>query len=365
MKKIFLNAYDKQNLGDDLFIHTICNRYPKTKFYLWSDKQNKDNFKRVKNLVVVGEHTRFVRVLKKIRPSLVARYKLKLQKKSKAMVYIGGSIFMEYVDWQSSINWWRYWTDNFPYYAIGCNWGPYKTEEYLQGMTTVYEKMQDVCFRDKYSYEKFSHVSTVRQAPDILFSYPIPLVSVHKKSLFVSLINCEAKDEGNAASIGTFSASYLDRLSKLLIEYVKNGYTITLASFSKIEGDEEAVAFLREKMGIPETDERVKNLFYDGKNHEEMLSALASAEGVIATRFHAAILSIAAGRPVLPIVYSDKTLHVLEDIGFAGKVLDLRKEEAISFDKAQENFKNLQLPDREILAKDAQEHFARLDKIFK
>ena len=45
MKKVFLYAYDKQNLGDDLFIHTICKRYPKVKFYLWSDELNKENFK--------------------------------------------------------------------------------------------------------------------------------------------------------------------------------------------------------------------------------------------------------------------------------------------------------------------------------
>ena len=51
MKKVFLYAYDKQNLGDDLFIYTICNRYPKTKFYLWSDEQNKEIFKKVKNRI--------------------------------------------------------------------------------------------------------------------------------------------------------------------------------------------------------------------------------------------------------------------------------------------------------------------------
>ncbi|MBQ8428329.1 MAG: polysaccharide pyruvyl transferase family protein, partial [Clostridia bacterium] len=325
MKKIFLCAYDKQNLGDDLFIHTICNRYPKTKFYLWSDKENKENFKRVKNLVVIDEKGPFVCMLKKIRPSFVSKYKYRLQKSSKAMVYIGGSIFMEYTDWRAAIDWWGYWADNFPYYAIGCNWGPYKTEEYLQGMSNVFAKMQDVCFRDKYSYYKFSRVETVRSEPDILFSYPIPQVNVQAKTLFVSPINCIKRGEGDCASLRDFEKDYLDNLAKLLKEYLQNGYTLTLSSFSKKEGDEEAIARLREKMGIAESDIRVKNLFYDGKNHEEILSAIAKSESVIATRFHASILSIVAGRPVLPIVYSDKTLHVLEDIGFTGKVLDLRK----------------------------------------
>ena len=33
MKKIFLYAYDHINLGDDLFIETIANRYSDTEIY--------------------------------------------------------------------------------------------------------------------------------------------------------------------------------------------------------------------------------------------------------------------------------------------------------------------------------------------
>ena len=44
MKKIFLYAYDHVNLGDDLFIETIVNRYPDTEFYFWTDNENKKVF---------------------------------------------------------------------------------------------------------------------------------------------------------------------------------------------------------------------------------------------------------------------------------------------------------------------------------
>ena len=44
MKRVCLYAYDKVNLGDDLFIRTIAARYTDTKFYLWSDGVNKQNF---------------------------------------------------------------------------------------------------------------------------------------------------------------------------------------------------------------------------------------------------------------------------------------------------------------------------------
>ena len=40
MKKIFLYAYTEKNLGDDLFIKYITERYPKCKFYIWGNGQN-------------------------------------------------------------------------------------------------------------------------------------------------------------------------------------------------------------------------------------------------------------------------------------------------------------------------------------
>ena len=43
-----------------------------------------------------------------------------------------------------------------------------------------------------------------------------------------------------------------------------------------------------------------------------------------ATRFHATILGALFGIPTIPIIYSDKTQHVLDDIGWLGDTLDLR-----------------------------------------
>ena len=53
MKRVFLYAYDKQNLGDDLFVYTITKRYPDVRFYMWSDKVNQIIFQSLHNLKVV------------------------------------------------------------------------------------------------------------------------------------------------------------------------------------------------------------------------------------------------------------------------------------------------------------------------
>ena len=49
MKKIFLYAYDHINLGDDLFIETIANRYSDTEIYFWTNAQNQKAFEEQKN----------------------------------------------------------------------------------------------------------------------------------------------------------------------------------------------------------------------------------------------------------------------------------------------------------------------------
>jgi len=65
--------------------------------------------------------------------------------------------------------------------------------------------------------------------------------------------------------------------------------------------------------------------------------------------------------PVLPLVYSDKTLRVLEDLEFDGTVVDLRDE--ASWVNAQSWENHTPLPDAVRHA--AEGHFKKLDKSMK
>ena len=67
MKKVFLYAYDCQNLGDDLFVHAIAKRYPGVKFFIWSDAMNVETFRQIPNLKVINDDSKYVRCLKRIR----------------------------------------------------------------------------------------------------------------------------------------------------------------------------------------------------------------------------------------------------------------------------------------------------------
>ena len=322
MKKIFLYAYDRRNLGDDLFVHVITKRYPDVKFYMWSDKVNRETFASLPNLKVIDKDSRFVHFLNRLRPSLVARYKAWLEKRCDAVVYIGGSIFMEYPNWEQISTWWEYEAENRPFYVLGANFGPYHTEAYREKMASIFGKMRDVCFRDRYSNKLFSDVPTVRYAPDILFSYPMPAVDVKEKQIFVSVIDCAGRDESH--SLSEFDSRYVTNMADMLRGYLNDGYDLVMASFCKEEGDESGITKILRAMGC-ENHPSIRIICYDGTNADELTTAISESALVIATRFHATILAMAAGRPVLPIVYSDKTLHVLEDLGYNELILDLRK----------------------------------------
>lgn len=358
MKKVFLYAYDRQNLGDDLFVHTITRRYPDVQFYIWSDRKNRETFSTLPNLKVIDKDAQLVRFLRKLRPSLAVRYKSWLEKRCDAVVYIGGSIFYEYRHGEGLPVWWRYMAESRPLFVMGANFGPYRTEEYRQQMSAAFSKMQDVCFRDRYSHQLFSEVATVRYAPDLLFSYSVPNVPIKAGQLFVSVISCADKAEGDN-TLTEFRKRYIENMAGLLQSYIADGWHIVLASFCEEEGDCRAIREICRAMDIPESDGRIEVLAYDGTNSEAVMMRLVESEYVIASRFHGVILALAAGRPVFPVIYSDKTARVLKDMSFGGNWADLRKAEQISFD---DSLHNLGLAfDVADLCTSAKGHFAALD----
>ena len=360
MKRVFLYAYDKINLGDDLFIRTIVSRYPDVQFYIWTDPENQTTFRDLSNLKVMDKSGCVVRLLGKLRDSFPGRYRCWLEKRCDASVYIGGSIFMEYPNWEQYVDWWKYKAENYRFFALGANFGPYKTEDYRDKLCCVFDNMQDICFRDRYSFEQFRGCEKVRYAPDILFSYPMPNAALNHKQIFVSVIDCAGRDEIH--NLSNYDILYVEQMASILKEYLADGCTLVLASFCHAEGDERAIEKITDAMGCV-ADPRIQCLAYDGTNAETIITAISESEYVIASRFHAMVLAMVAGRPVLPVVYSDKTLHVLEDLDFRGTVFDLRNGVPWDYQRSRQNWdKHLETLSTEI-KKESLRHFEKLDKL--
>lgn len=360
MKKIFLYAYDRINFGDDLFIRTICSRYPKVKFYLWSKKYNEKVFSDVKNLKVLDQESKFLTTLQKVHPSLYPRYKSKMERKCDAVVYIGGSIFIEYDNWEQILTWWDYEALNRKFYILGANFGPYKTEEYRNKLASILNNTQDVCFRDKYSYNLFSDVKKVRYAPDILFNYDYEKKEI-KKQIFISVIDCLSRNSG-LDKLCDKEENYINLLLKYIESYVHKGYTVVLSSFCKIENDEKAINKILDRIDS-NVKESVKILNYDGVNTEDIIKAIAESELVIASRFHGTVLGFALDKPVLPIVYSNKTINILKDLSFSGKYIDIRKINSESYIELDNNYDFQRIADIQQIRKDSEKHFEKLDNL--
>lgn len=364
MKKVFLYAYDHQNLGDDLFVETILKRYPEVKFYLWSDKKNEQVFSECSNLKIINKDSKKVKLLEKVRPSFAARYKAGFMNMCDAHVYIGGSIFMEYPSWENIVRWWDYQASNYKFYVMGANFGPYQTKEYKNRMTEVFFKLKDVCFRDYYSKNLFPDVPTVRCAPDILFSYPMDGKAVEKKQVFFSVISYGKKEMSRDFHQMTHR-EYIQRMARMAEGYLAAGFQVVLASFCEEEGDLEAAEEIAEEINKEEEYEKVKILSYDGKNRRQFMREMMQSEHIVAARFHGTILGMTAGRTVFPILYSDKTKYVLEDAGFQGTYGDLRKPDTLTYENSKRNYDEKYRTDVGKLKRDAQRHFEKLDEFLK
>lgn len=358
MKKIFLYAYDHINLGDDLFIETITDRYKDIEFYFWTNEKNKKVFQEQQNLKIIDENSTKTKLLKKIRPSLEARYKAGIQKKCDAQVYIGGSIFMEYPTWKDIVSWWDYQSNQHPFFVLGANFGPYHTEEYRNEMNRIYAQLKDICFRDTYSKNLFADNDNVRQAPDILFSYPMPKVKENKKQIFISVISYKDKELNSDFNQMT-NEEYIEKMAEITSGFTKEGYQVILASFCREEGDLEAAKAIKNKS---KQQENITIFDYDGTNRKQLLEEMSSSVYIIAARFHGTILGLAAEKSVFPILYSDKTKYVLEDLGFHGAYADLRHPDSLSFENAKKNLESEYKIDVTDLVKNAEKHFEKLDE---
>lgn len=155
---------------------------------------------------------------------------------------------------------------------------------------------------------------------------------------------------------------FTDQYEKFLFhqcqEYIEKGYKIVLSSFCQGEGDEEAANRLHQKIRSEYKNQNiVEKAYYCGENQQEILEQLATSEIVIATRFHAVVLGLISQCKVLPVLYSNKTKNILQDLKINENVADIRKIDMC------ENYNVIQLNEKQLgrLRENSEKHFEKLD----
>lgn len=357
-KKIAIYAYTKLNLGDDLFIKILCNRYPNTKFYIVSSRKDSVGIKNIRNLIIIPSIPLVDKVLRKIKikfsiNSLLQKY---VAIYCNASVHIGGSIFIQNNNWgHKAKEYQKKILCGKPYFIIGSNFGPFSDDEFRNMYANIFDQVTDVCFRDKYSKNLFSLKDNIRYAADVVFTYKIDNLKDPGNQVVISVI-----DLSNRLNLCSYKDNYIEKIVSISKKFISNNYRVILMGFCEAEGDlraiNEVISFMdeNEKKGI------IINL-YRG-NIEEAIEIINKSKCVIASRFHAMILGWVSNRVVFPIIYSNKSQYVIDDINFKGLHTSIQNIENISIDDAFSYLSTGFPIDISDTVQFADQQFAKLDK---
>lgn len=354
MKASLIWAYTQINLGDDLFIKILTERYPNQSFSILGTKSKMLPFKGIKNLKVIKtELGRFDSLLKKIglNIGLYDRKINKLAQQHDLTINIGGSIFIESPEWKKNLEIYSRVIHNSKRFVIlGSNFGPFVSDSYYQQYLETFKDASDICFRETISYDLFKEIPTVRKAPDIVFNLNIDRVEDYTETdyVLVSVMNLAVKK-----SLKQYKDIYEENIVSLCQDFIGKGQKVKLMSFCKSEGDEVAIERIMEKISSP----LLTSYYYKG-DMDGALSVIKSSKSVIATRFHSMILAFVFNKPVYPIIYSDKTLNVLNDVDFTGNYSHVGEPIDLKVLNEQLNFE-----ERNHITLESQNQFAYLDTI--
>jgi colanic acid/amylovoran biosynthesis protein len=103
---------------------------------------------------------------------------------------------------------------------------------------------------------------------------------------------------------------------------------------------------------------KIKVIKYRG-NLNYFISEYMQMESTIVTRFHAMILSLIANQYMYPIIYSDKMLHVLNDLNYTGNYSCI--DSIDTSDKILESLKNNNFVLPDTIKNSAESQFKGLD----
>lgn len=318
MKLIKLYAFLENNLGDDLMVEILLNRYPGHLFFYSDRWSGSDKFLRHKNFLNKNYlYKKFGRINHLL--NILTLYRKKdfffsvlfkvLEKKAMCSIYIGGSIFMQFqgepierriaLESQKLIS--------APLFIVGANFGPYTSEKFLNAFRGYFRKCAGITFRDFNSYKLFSDMKHVSYAPDVVFNLSKGNIG-NENTIIISVMNLQRRE---LSAVSAYEDEYKRFLVEICITAVKRGEIPILVSFCENQGDREMVNKIY-KMLSEEVQSHTKRLIYND-NMNEIIEVFRKAKFIVASRFHAMILAMRFSKPFFALAYNSKMINVLLD----------------------------------------------------
>lgn len=307
-KKVFIFAYARINVGDDLFIVTLLEKYKDVNFYIEVKRlEYAKAFEAYENITIIEKDQE--------------NFDNRIPEDYDGYIYVGGSIFMEggkVYNLDEGCNYFmkQCHKKSIPFFYVSSNYGPYKTQKYFDLSRDTFKNCTDICFRDKYSYELFKDIPTVRYAPDLIFDIKVDNCDVTKDTIGISVIDMSIRN-----NLIQYESKYTNCMINNIIEYVKHGKDVYLFSFCKEENDEKAIENIIKQIPI-QYKEKVHKVYYNG-NIKEYIKKYKSMEYMICCRFHAMILSVACRQKMYILSYSRKINNVVRDLSLVQKYMNI------------------------------------------
>lgn len=349
MKKVLLRYYDAINLGDDLFVKILSDRYL-NKISLISTNKHLSKI----NTIHYYHRGIYLKLAQKIfnDPFIALN---RLISKNDLLIYIGGSIFTDENNakkWLKELRFFKRLTK--PYYILGANLETGIGTQVNKHIREIIAAAKDVCFRDQKSYLEARTFGHVRSARDVGFTLSAaPYCRRTTKNVVISIINTRDRFGNN------ISMNYDKTMADLTVRFVNSGYSVTYMSFCKYEGDELAIKRIKSK--LPDKYRSTVNNYNYSGNIDEALRLLGNNEIIIGSRFHATILGLLFKKKVLPVIYSEKTKNILSDMKFDGPAIDIQDLDSFNVDTFDP--KKLKPFNVDNQIKLAEKQFQELDKI--
>lgn len=369
MKRILLMACIEKNIGDDLFIRLICERYPDVDFYI-SEKANYSKLNSIPNLhfeskisiwMFFSDMSGSYKITRRLPCALIEKIYRNIFIKYDGCVYIVGNAFKNYKyrgKYQTA--WIKNMSKISSYtYLLSTNFGPYDNDLWVRDCGKIFNRMKDVCFRDKESYELFQQYDNIRYSPDAVLTYKVKDKYGEAKGncLLISVIDC--KFFARPLEIREASDKYERQLTDIIDYYLKKDYKVYILN-SNMEQDFAASMRILKKC---DNNSNIEIINYNG-DFQVVEMAYKKAKFVIGTRLHSVILSWIYNVPVIPIIYDIKIYNILNSYEFNGKYYYINNLMGMTGEQCDKDFDNYSF-NINLIKRGAESQFNKLDLFLK
>ncbi|MBO1366913.1 polysaccharide pyruvyl transferase family protein [Vibrio cholerae] len=309
--KFYVEIYLDHNLGDDLFLDTLLQRYPEHKFYVGMPEH-------ITNLNV---HFKKYNNLKTIKPiNFKNAFKLI---GFDAHILIGGSIYMDLNNgfhklWLSRLlKSFICFVTGKPFFVLGANLGPFNTKIGTLLLWMHFNLINHISVRDSHSFnilEKWKKIGSFDVLPDVVFSHDVefPKRKQDNNILGISVINTKRHPHAQDA--------YVKKIRELTYQYLikfPSGKVLIMGFDGGLENDGDVIKKIlsddRMKMSVEDGSVEV-NDYNQNVDMLDYLDDFQQCNAVICSRFHAMILAMKYEQRFFPICYSEKMENVLLDM---------------------------------------------------